>query len=137
MKEYRFPYHGLERACRAVVRAPDGMFPGENLPFCFTMLLGQFLERMDDTFAMPAMTASFHVPVTARGKTEIVHVELASDVDLKDKDLYDDAGDAAGIEDYKDGTVRITKYAGPLSWRSEDWSKATVAAAGMDRLPGA
>ena len=133
MREYRFPYHGLEKAFRAVLLAPDGPFQDPEAPFCVLNLIGQFLERMDDAFAMDRCMASFHVPVTALGKDHTVHVELEYQVRFQEKHVYDEADDAAiGLNGYTDGVVKITKYAGPVRWRREDWSKATVAASGLD-----
>ncbi len=133
MKEYRFPYHGLERAFRAVLLAPDGLFPDAEAPFCVLNVLGQFLERMDDAFAMERCIASFHVPVKSLGKDYTVHVDLEYQIKFQAKHVYDEADDAAiGLAGYTDGVVKINKYVGPVRWRREDWSKATVAASGLD-----
>lgn len=133
MKEYRFPYHGLDRSFRAVLLAPDGIFPDEEAPFCVRNLIGQFLERMDDAFSMPRCIASFHVPVISKGKQHTVHMDLEYQVVFRGRHVYDEADDASiGIGGYADGVVKITKYTGPVRWRREDWSKATMAASGLD-----
>lgn len=133
MQEYRFPYHGLDRSFRAVLLAPDGLFQGPEAPFCVLNLIGQFLERLDDAFAMPRAMSSFHVPVMASGNWHTVHVELESQVAFREKHVYDDADDASiPITGYTDGVAKITKYAGPIRWRREDWGKATIAVSGLD-----
>ena len=133
VKEYRVPYHGLDKAFRAVLLAPDGVFPDPEAPFCVLNLIGQFIERMDDAFAMERGIASVHIPVASRGKGLTVHMDLEYQVALQEKHVYDEDDDAAiGINGYTDGVVKITKYMGPVRWRREDWSKATVAASGLD-----
>lgn len=132
MKEYRFPYHGLERSFRSVLLAPDGLFPGAEAPFCALDLIGQFIERLADAFEPERAVASLHVPVKSRGKWLTVHMDLEWQVALGEARLYDDADDAMiPLEQYTDGVVKLTKYDGPASWREADWPKATVAMAGM------
>lgn len=133
MQEYRFPYHGLDKAFRAVLLAPDGLFQEPEAPFCVLSLIGSFIERLDDAFAPERAVAALHVPVKSRGQDLTVHMDLEWQVGLKDKTVYDEADDAAiGIEGYTDGVVKITKYDGPVRWRREDWGRVTMALSGMD-----
>lgn len=134
MTEHKFPYHGTDKAFRAKLCAPDGMFSRQAPSFCLINMLGQFLDRIDDAFAMPHVIASIHIPVVSKGVTETVHADIEAQIDWQDKDLYDETMDhLADITKYVDGYLKITKFEGPRQWRTENWTKATITVAGMDK----
>lgn len=127
-------YHGAAYGMLAVLEFPEGMFQDDNPPFCVGNMLGQLCDRIYDAFLCPRYRAAVHLPVMKGGRAETVKFTVDVDVPkMRDADGMDrrEAWEIP-MGEYTDGTVKLSDYTGPVTWRSETWEKICIMLAPLD-----
>lgn len=128
IRRYRLPYHGPYNDMRAVLETGPqhaAMF-GDKLPFCVQVLIGRLIENACLGFGMERADCKASIPVTAVGKIEHINIDISFDVTLQDTGAYDECYDGKDISEYKDGTVILREWDGPIRYRQEHWNAAEV-----------